>query len=198
MRKRLLYLFSFTALLILGACKKDTSSSNGNPIAGNWKFISVSAVTQAIVQTSDGVSAYKTITNSAYTSTNNSGTVTIASNTMSANGIAYSITDTAYASDYQDNVLIDTFSQVFTLNFPASNSVSNYRLINADSVYFTGQGIFTGPGATGSTPTGARLHINGNVLTMTSSIVKDSSFVDGGYPASNHEMANVVSTLQRQ
>src|ERR1700681_3706139 len=106
MRKRLLFLFSFTALLIMGACKKDSSSNSGNAITGNWKFISVSAVTQAIVQTSDCVSAYKTITNSAYTSTNNTGTVTIASNTMTANGIAYNITDTAYASDYQDNVLI--------------------------------------------------------------------------------------------
>jgi hypothetical protein len=198
MRKRLLYLFSFTALLIMGACKKDSSSNSGNAITGNWKFISVSAVTQAIVQTSDGVSAYKTITNSAYTSTNNTGTVTIASNTMTANGIAYNITDTAYASDYQDNVLIDTFSQVFTFNFPASNSVSSYNLINSDSVYFTGQGIFSAPGVTGSTPTGARLALNGNILTMTSSVVKDSTFVNGGYPASNHETANVVSTLQRQ
>src|SRR5450631_3819453 len=114
MRKRLFFLFSSTVLLILGACKKDTSSNNANAITGNWKFVSVSAVTQATIQTYDGVSAYKAITNSAYTSTNNAGTVTIASNTMTANGIAYSITDTAYASDYQDNQLIDTFSQVFT------------------------------------------------------------------------------------
>ncbi len=182
----------------MGACKKDSSSNSSNAITGNWKFISVSAVTQAIVQTSDGVSAYKTITNSAYTSTNNSGTVTIANNTITANGIAYNITDTAYASDYQDNVLIDTFSQVLIFNFPASNSVSNYKLINSDSVYFTGQGIFSAPGVTGSTPAGARLALNGNILTMTSSVVKDSTFVNGGYPASNHETANVVSTLQRQ
>src|SRR5580704_1092946 len=177
MRKRLLFLFAFTALLIIGACKKDSGSNSGNPITGNWKFISVSSVTQAIVQTSDGISAYKTITNSAYLSTNNSGTVTIAGNTMTANGVAYSITDTAYASDYQDNVLIDTFSQVFTFNFPASNSVSNYKLINSDSVYFTGQGIFSTPGATGSMPAGARLVLNGNILTMTSSVVKDSTFM---------------------
>jgi hypothetical protein len=193
-----IFLSASVAFLVI-ACKKDSSGSGGNAtVNGTWKFTGMSAITQAIAQYSDGITDFKTINNSSYKSTGNSGTVNITGSTMAGIGVTYSIADTAFATDYEDNQLVDTFSTLFSFNFPPTNSTADYTQINQDSIYFTGQGIFGTPGVSSTSATGAKLVLNGDILTMTSSVAKDTVINEGGFPITQHETATVVATMQRQ
>jgi hypothetical protein len=163
-------------------------------ITGNWKFVSFSAVTQSTNQfTLAGLTA-KTVTNSDYTTTNNTGTVTITSNNMTINAVSYDVADTAFAFYYENNVLIDTISQGFGFHLPSYNATSTYKRVNQDSIYINSQVL--DPSVSGGS--GYRISLNGNILKMTTSIVKDTSINMGGYVASQHETATAVTTLQRQ
>ena len=200
MKKIIFPLLTAFILLTIFSCKKDNTTSSSSPLAGNWKFISIHAQTQSTAQYSDAGSVYKTITNSAYTSTNNGGSVAITSNTMTGTGITYQVSDTAYGYDYTDNQLVDSISSPFKVNIPPVNSTASYQMIGQDSIYFTGQGgLFTVQGGSvNTTPSGAKFNISGNTLIMISSVVKDTTINSGGIPVSQHETAVVTTTLQKQ
>lgn len=197
MKKTLILVLPALIFLFVISCKKD-SGSNSSSITGNWKFVSISATTQSTDQVSDGVTTYKTVTNSAYTSFNNAGTITITSNTMTSNGIAYSISDTAHAFYYENNVLIDTISQVVAFSLPSYSSASAYKQVSQDSIYFSGPGFYSDPSSGGTGGSGAHTTLTGNILKMTSYVVKDTTFNSGGYPETQHSTATAVTTLQRQ
>ncbi|MBS1566384.1 MAG: hypothetical protein JST39_18520, partial [Bacteroidetes bacterium] len=169
------------------------SGGNGgvnSTITGNYKFVSTYAVTSSSVQYSFLGSVYKTVTVSDYTSINNVGTVNITSNTLASNGIGYSISDTAIAYSYVDGTLIDTIQSPFDVTIPPTSSTVTYKQISADSIYVPAQG--------GSMAAGYHITVNGNILTMTSSIVHDTAVNVSGVTASQHSTAKSVTTLQKQ
>jgi hypothetical protein len=171
-----------------------SGGTGGASIIGNWIFISASAVTQSTNQYSLAGTTYKTITNSNYTSTNNTGTVTITSNTMSSNNVGYNISGIAHALSYENNVLIDTISVPFSSGISNYSSTSPYKQINQDSIYYTSQGLDPSVSA----GYGAHLDLNGNILKLTTYVVKDTTINAGGLLASQHSTATAVTTLQRQ
>jgi len=209
MKKTLLVLSAFIAIMIV-SCQKElndptitglTNGSGGSGgagstnITGNWKFVSISAVTQSTAQFSLAGTIFKTVTNSDYTSINNTGTVVITGNSMTATGVSYKVADTAFAFYYENNVLMDTIIQAINFQLPSYNTVSTYKQVSQDSIYFTSQGL--DPSAGGGQ--GYRIALNGNILKMTTSVVKDTTInVGGGVTASQHETATAVTTLQRQ
>jgi hypothetical protein len=209
MKKTLLLVLPVLISIMIVSCQKElndptitgytvgtggSGGTGGASIIGNWKFISISAVTQSTNQFSAGGITYKTITNSAYTSTNNAGTVTITSNTMASNGLSYDVSGTADAVSYENNVQVGTISQPFNVSLSSYSSVSAYKQISQDSIYFTGQGI----DPSGNAGSGARIALNGNTLKLTSSVVKDTTINAGGLLAAQHSTATAVTTLQRQ
>jgi len=209
MKKSLLILSLFTSIITV-SCQKELSDptvtpptngggggggSNGGgggtggaSIVGNWKFVSMSATTQAIAQVSVAGMTIKSVTTSDYTSTNNVGTVTITSSTISSNGIGYDLAFTAHSTTYQNGVSAGTYDQPYSYSVPPTSGVSNYTQVNADSIYMTAQGMGQG----------YHLALNGNILKMTTYIVKDTTVDISGMPAQMHESATQVSTLQKQ
>lgn len=207
MKKILLFILPILTLLSIVSCQKELNDptvtagiygpggsggggTGSSTITGTWKFVSMTAITQSIAQTSGGGIVFKTITNSDYTSTNNTGTMVITSNTMTGNGIGYAVSDTAFALSYENGVLIDTTSQLFNITVPPTNSSATYKQINQDSIYIN-------PTAT-SIGTGYHIALNGNILTMTASVVRDTTINVSGVLASQHESATAITTLQRQ
>jgi len=208
MKKSLLFLSLFTSIITV-SCQKELSDptvtpptngggssgggSNGGgtggaSIVGTWKFVSMSATTQAIAQVSVAGMTIKSVTTSDYTSTNNVGTVTITSNAFSSNGIGYDVAGIAHGTTYQNGTSLGTIDQPFNYSFPPTSSVADYTRVNADSIYMTAQGMGQG----------YHLALNGNTLKMTTSVVKDTTIDINGIPAQQHESATQVTTLQKQ
>lgn len=200
MRKAIFFLLTAFILSSIVSCKKDDSStSSTSPLTGNWKLISISAQTQSTIQYTDAGSVFKTVTNSAYTSTNNGGTVTFSPSAITATGVTYQISDTAYGYDYMDNQLEDSLSFPFAFTCPPTNSTSSYKMIGQDSIYFAGQTLITTQGSTGSSsPSGAKFNITGNTLTLTSNLLKDTVINYAGTPMSQHETGVASLILQKQ
>jgi len=198
MKKMLLFVVPALIMILFVSCQKElsdptvTGSTGGADIVGNWNFVSTYASTQSTVQFSFFGTIFKTVTVTDYTSTNNAGTVVITSNSMAGTGLTYSVSDTAIAFSYEDNVLMDTIQQHFSFNIPPYSAVSPYKRINQDSIYFTGQGI--DPSAGG----GTRITLSGNMLKMTTAVVRDTTFDGGGYLVLQHSTATAITTLQRQ
>lgn len=182
------------------SCQKDTPATpDSNPLVGNWKFIGITANTNSTAETSFESSALKTVTASNYTTINNAGTIAINTNTFSGTGITYQVDDFVNTYIYENNDLIDSISMPFSATVPSSNSSSNYQLIGQDSIYFNGQGFFsTGTSTTIPAPSGARFTINGNILKMTTAVIKDSSATDSGITQFMHQAASVVITMEKQ
>ena len=124
MKKTLAFL-ALAALLLMLSCKKDSSAGgNSSVIAGSYNFLSVAATTNATATDNSDGTIFKTITTSAYTSTQNAGTVSITSNDFNANGIGYTINDTAYALSYTDGEFTDSLSSPFGFTYPPTTSSS--------------------------------------------------------------------------
>ena len=197
MKKNLAFLFSGLILCftLFNSCKKDNSSSSNN-LTGDWKFVSVTVQTQADNQYTDGGILYKTTTISNYTSTQNEGTVSISSDAMKANGIAYAIDTKLKGYYYEDGILVDSLESPFSFSVPASSATAAYTQVGNDSLYFPGQGLFGAPGSTAAS--GARYTISGNTFTMQSHVVRDSTNNYLGVPMQIHEVADVETVLQKQ
>jgi hypothetical protein len=181
------------------SCKKDSSSTGSSGIDGNYKFVSLQSQTSSTAQFSDGVSNYNSLTTSNYTTTNNTGTIAIGNNTMTGNGIGYSINSTATTYEYIDNVLFDSLSSPFNVTIPPVSSVSSFKLIGTDSIYFSG-GFMSGAGGSNmaSVPSGGRYKMVGGTLTLTLNFAKDTVDASSGFPVHQHESGTAIATMQKQ
>ncbi len=206
MKKVLLLILPVFAIMVLVSCQKALTDptvtgggttgggTGGADITGTWKYVNIYAVTQSTVQLSFAGTVYKTVTNTDYTTINNTGTIVITSNTFTGTGISYDVNDTAFAISYENNVVVDTIAQPVSFHLPAYNAVAPYKRVNADSIYFTSQAV--GSSTTGGS--GARIALSGNILKMTASAVQDTSFLSAGSLVTQHSTATEVTTLQKQ
>lgn len=188
-------LFSFTA------CKKDNNSSSGgtSSLSGNWTFTGMHATTSSTVVDNGGGFNTKIVTTSDYKTTANGGTVAISGNTMTGTGITYAANIIAFATEYEDDVLLDTFSTSLPFTVPATNSTSQFEVIGKDSIHYTGSNLFGSGGSGTPAATGSKFSISGNILTLTSNVVQDKVQDEGGGETlTQHETATVVTTLQKQ
>jgi hypothetical protein len=166
--------------ILIGSCKKDDNSADSSKLQGNYTFKGISAKTSSTVVSEDGD---KVITTSEYNTTDNKGTIVWGGSTLSSQGLSYTINSTLKYSEYSDDELVDSFSMPFSYSLPATNSAATYKLIGADSIYFT-SGFLTSDadlsGATDITPSGGRYSLSGNQLTITQRASRDSTFEDSG------------------
>jgi hypothetical protein len=204
--KRTFFLSLVFMSVIFISCKKDnsTGSSSGSGPAGNWQFVSLTAHTSVTQQYNDAGSNDMDISTSDYTSSNASGSVSFSNGTATGSGVAYSVSTTVYETSYEDGTLVDTFSAPFTFTVQPTNSVSTYKTIGTDSLYFPGGGFISssslsGGGAQQTEASGYKYSIAGDsLLTMTSVYSKDTVENLGGITAQVHEAANYSVLLRKK
>lgn len=195
MKKFLLLFFVLMAGII--SCQKeiDDNISNGNdggggvdtsvnPLKGAWSFDSIGLQSQGSSEVV--VLGDTTLTLSAlnYTSTNNSGTLTINDSLFNSAGYTYVISATSQAYAYQNGVLINSFAVPFNFYLPPTNSTAKYELAGADSVYFPEGGFLNLDSTTSFKPYGLKFTITDNMLKLTQHIVLDTIVNEAGL--SNH------------
>jgi hypothetical protein len=200
MRKIMGFVVLLAFFFWLFACKKDNNSSAAaSSLTGTWTFMGMHATTSATAVDSGIGFSSKDITTSDYQTTANGGTMTISGNTMTGAGITYTANIIAFASEYEDGVLIDTFSTSIPFSVPATNSSSTFEVIGKDSIHYTGTNIFGSAGSGTPASTGSKFSVSGNILTLTSVVAKDTvSNIGTGETLTQHETATVVATLQKQ
>jgi len=193
------------AIILFTACQKgiepfdDTGTQTGSDIKGTWKFVSLTANTQATAEYTDSGIYYKTITNSNYVSTNNTGTITFGDSTFNSTGISYYVSSELAGYDYQNNILIDSTQMPFSITVDSSNSSGTYKLIGNDSIYFpTGSFISFSGSTTQSEPGGGKISINGNMLTITQLLNKDTTQQITGIPYHKKETGTFDIMLQKK
>jgi hypothetical protein len=200
MRKPYGFIILSAILFSFIACKKDNNPGIGaSSLSGNWTFTGMHATTSSTVVDNGGGSNTKIVTTSDYKTTANGGTMAISGNTMTGTGITYAANIIAFATEYEDDVLLDTFSTALPFTIPATNSTSQFEVIGKDSIHYTGSNIFGSGGSGTPSATGSKFSISGNILTLTSYVVQDKVQDEGGGETlTQHETATVVTTLQKQ
>jgi hypothetical protein len=187
-----------TALLLcFVSCKKDNNTSSTS-LSGNWNFKGFHATTWSSAQDVEGGVIFKDVSTSDYTTTSNVGSVSISGTSMTGTGISYSADMLVFVTQYQDNVITDTFSTSIPFSIPPTNSTAVFEQIGADSIHYTGTGLFGSGGSDLPAATGAKFSIAGDQLLLTSYVVQDKVFDTLGITITQHETATVVTTLQRQ
>lgn len=193
--KRNSYLCLLVIITVIASCKKDDAKTSSSSIEGTYSFKSLTAKTNSTITGDDGE---KVVTVTNYSTTNNMGTVVFDNSKVTNTGLSYSVNSIATGYFYEDNVLIDSTSYPFTVSIPATNSVSSYQLIGADSIYFPNGSISSGLAGGESIPSGGRYTIAGNLLTISMRVAKDSSFTDSGIEFQMVESAITSIELEKQ
>ena len=172
-------LFLVAALAIIASCKKDdTNKNNSNGINGTYTFNGMHSTTSSTLTSDDGE---KVVSVADWTSANNQGTIVFNSGNATNTNFSYSVNSVSKAYYYEDNILVDSMSSPFVVAIPTSNSVSTYKLIGADSIYFPKGGLVAiGTTTSSSNAGGGHYKMSGNQLTLTLNGIIDSTFSDTG------------------
>ena len=199
--------YCLVLIILFTACQKgiepfndNTGSSGTSPVSGTWNFISLTGNTQAIQEFTDDSIDYSTTTNSAYTSTNNTGTITFSDSDFTSNNIGYLVSSEFTSYNYENGVLIDTVHLPFSITIDSSNAAGTYKLIGSDSIYFPSGSFISvsGSAPTQSEPGGGKISISGNTLTITQLLNKDTTEQISGLPYHLTETGTFDMLLQKQ
>jgi len=175
---------------LLFSCQKEVDFQDGSgggattEIIGNYSFVSMTANTKATIVTGTGPLQEKAISTSAYTTTNNVGTVNITATNFITTGIGYSIAGIAATEYYVAGILVTSMDLPFDFDLPPTDGNSTYRRINNDSIYFDNGFISYDPNGTGTPtatlPIGARISWRGDTLLMKTVFSQTSTQDIGG------------------
>jgi len=183
------------AVLCFTSCQKEIDDTiggsnnnnggggnNNSSIIGTWDFVGLNAQTHTTNEFDFMGFNSKAVAVFNYASTNNTGTVSFTDNTMSSNGMAYTVSGDITTYGYEDGVLTDSVTTPTDMDFSVTNSTVPYVRVNSDSLYFPegGFSIETADGSSPSEPTGLQLHFNGDTLKLTQIIFKDSTSTENG------------------
>jgi hypothetical protein len=175
-------------------------TSNGSEV-GNWKFITMHAITSETIEFSMGSDAIKLVTTSDYTTDNNSGNVKFDGTTMFTNDVAFSVNSTAKTAMYTNGVLLTSQNAPFAATMPATTSTTNYKKIATDSLYFAA-GVMSGLDPNGSVttkPGGYKLKWDGDKMYMTMNYAEITNEDDGmGNMQKITTKVTTVTTVQKQ
>lgn len=182
-------------LLMFCSCQKEIvpgEADQATILTGTWNFVSMDAQTQSIVDQNDAGVHEKTITNSSYTTTNNSGFITFGNADFNSKaGYAVSTNLTSYS--YQNNVLFDSSTTPFQFSVLPTTSSGSYEIVGKDSIYFpNGSLISMQDTSYPSSAYGVKFSIDGNSLTITQSINQTYNGNIGGGEFTNAETGTYV------
>lgn len=206
--RKILCLFVITSMIAVSCQKELSVDTNGTDpttggggggtntsLTGTWKFEGMHVVTNSVIEANEGGTDIKTVTNSTYDTRENSGTYTINPGQMLINNVGYSIDTTVTALYYIDGVFQDSFDAPFQYPYTTQTGSSSYKLVGADSMYFTSGNVLINTGSAGSSnvtaqPSGLKYNISGNTLTFTFSASKDTTIVSSGVSAKVKQMVS--------
>ncbi len=186
-------------LVIFSSCHKHNDrSSSKNALNGTWNFGSYS--TNTVINTAT-VNKDSFIIVSKFTTIDNKGAVTFDGSTMAVNGLGYVIDTTASVTAYVSGFNLGATPILIKDTVPATSYAVNYQLVGTDSIYFPLGGFSASVGlSTGETIAinGAHYTIDGNKLTLTSSMVQADTINEGGhaYPAVTQIQSTIVMNKQ--
>ena len=192
--KRNIFLSSLAIIIMLASCKKDDTKIT-TAIEGTYKLKYLTASTNSTVKGTDGE---KTVTTSHYTTLNNQGTLVFDKSNLTYTGLTYSIDTEAKYYLYQDNDLLDSSSAPFAATLPPSSGRGTYILVGADSIYFPNGSATIGTGSAESIASGGRYSFNGNLLTITQHVSRDSTFEDSGVTFTMNDSGATTTVLEKQ
>lgn len=190
-------IFSCTKEHSIDTSAGSTSGTGSGSVLGTWNFAGFTAAINMQVVQSDGTDVSKTVATSNYVSSNNKGTVSFAANTFAGTGLGYDLNTNFFVEDYLNGVLQDTMSFPFNFTLPATNSGGSYKLVGADSLYFTGGFIAVGLDSMESKPIGYKYSISGNKLTMNTKFANSYNEVDNGITSRVNQNADIQIILQK-
>jgi hypothetical protein len=191
------HFFCLVAVIaIIISCKKEDAKTNSSSIDGTYKFESISAKTNSTIIGNDGE---KMVTISDYNSSDNKGTVVFDNGHATSKDLSYSVNSVATGYFYENGILTDSTSLPYSVTVPASNSVSTYKLVGADSIYFSQGGFVSIGSATATSNTGGgHYKISGNQLIFNLTGSKDSTFAISGVTFQMKESVIASVVLSKQ
>ena|SRR5688572_5421939 len=182
--------------LFLAACQKEVDfqdlegpgSGNNNPntvITGNWNFVGLSANTNVAITVSQAGQELKAVTVSSYIGENNTGTLTVTDNQFIYAGIGFTADGVQNVKTYLNGVLFDDQTLPYNQTVPPADHTTDYVRNSNDSLTFT-NALLTIPdpsgGSTSPAPTGARINLTGDTLTVVMKSTANTTITQGGVP----------------
>jgi hypothetical protein len=167
------------------SCKKNNAPPS-NVVTGNWNFVNMSTETEVTAIQSGDTS----LTYASYITQNNAGSIDFTIDTMSVNGLAYTVSTNATTYFYYMGLRYDSVSSPVSASLPATSSKSAYQLIGTDSLYFPNGGLLPSGLTSVSAGQGGHFVISGDTLRLT---VQGSDTTAGQV-----EVGQGVITLVRQ
>ena len=191
------------------SCQKEISVENGNidpvgggtsgtnaKLAGVWKFSFVHAETLADNEVNDQGDVLRTVTRSVYDTKENTGTFSFAANyKASTNNYGYSVDTIGMVYMYENHVFLDSMEMPIQMPYFTVNSMSDYKLVGTDSIYFTSGLLSTGGTTQDTRPGGLKYKIEGSKLTMNFTSSMDTTMVVGGLIAKVKQSATGTITF---
>ena len=152
------------------------SSNLIDSMKGDWNFVNITAATQSSTEFNILGVNRKTVAVLNYNTQNNGGTVTITDSMIHAVGITYTVSSTIKTYTYISGVLNDSSVSNVNLVFPETESMTPYKVVGPDSVFFA-KGGFTDIAASRikTKPVAAKVIFEGNALLFQQNIFKDST-----------------------
>ena len=194
-------LLSILTVLFFVSCQKEISDvqapANQNNLLGDYKFISMDVNTRVTQELTLGGDVEKTVTVSNYTTNDNSGTITFDATSFISKDLAYSFATVAKIYLYTNGALVDSLELPFQSSLPPFSSSSPYKMVGADSIYFSGGTLVTGGATQQVGPNGARLRFEGTKLFLTSRYNNNTTTSTQGITVLSTQQATTVITLQK-
>jgi hypothetical protein len=187
----------FTAIFFF-SCQKSADSPSSANITGTWTFVSMDATTSSSASTTQGGETDETVTQTNYTTENNTGTVTIDGSTMTTNNVAYSVNTTARSYYYINNVLSDSIDVPFNFDAPASSGSMAYHFVGSDSIYFDQGTVFMNGVTQNTLPSGCTVKLQGDMLYLTQTVHQVVQQEVSGVTVSVDESGTITINLKKQ
>ena len=198
-------------ILSLTACQKEVdfqdlegpgSGNNNNiNITGTWKFVGLSANTKVDITVSQAGQQLKAVTTSNYVSEDNTGTLTVTDNQFIYAGIGFTANGEQNVKTYLNGLLFDDQSMPYSETVPPSDLTSDYVRNSNDSLTFT-NALLAIPdpsgGGTAPAPTGARIAITGDTLTVATKSTANTTITQNGVPGQFDARIDAVMKFTRQ
>jgi len=156
------------------------------------------ATTNASASTTQSGETDKTVTQTNYTTENNTGTVTIDASTMTTSNLAYSVNTTANSYFYTNDVLTDSLGVPFNFDAPASSGNMSYHFVGSDSIYFDQGTVFMNGVTQNTAPSGCRVKLQGDMLYLTQTIHQVVQQEVSGVTITSDESGTITINLKRQ
>jgi hypothetical protein len=176
MKKHTITVLALLMSLFFVGCQKETSqelsSATSRGLLGNYKFISMEAQAITSMQTTAGADVEKSVSKAQYITKNNTGTIKFDVTTISSSDMSYAVDTTVTGYFYTNGILQDSATMPFAVSMPPFSSTAPYKLVGADSIYFSSGSLFMEASTSMSSatkPSGSKLRFDGNKLFITSS-----------------------------